>query len=611
MSSTYADLIDQIVTATLKGKIRSKAQVYRMLQEGIAAGEGELFERSLQTRMDQVATQLESGDEMQQAKAQRQQRALKTIAGEWQHRQQDNQASSLLEETVGAIATAEPPQRLQVFLNAIDINQSQSLQQEQLKDLSQQLQHQAETQPELQSLGEMATGIKQGLTRWQELEANIVSWIYDQRQQLGFGGSVEPQGPWYTWSQSVSSGSLKRVLADLAQHQAITAEGIPTPLSVSAWLEMVLVMQRLQLRLITWFDQQPYDPKAGKRLSISTFLTFAVVWSQLSERLQQIGQGDLAKNSFLMVLQVLRQFSQQAYFPLYGGLFAALSGEPLKTLLDYLDRPLQEVPNTQSKARILTLLGYSQRALGNYRRATEFHQRALEIARSAQDRPCEIANLNHLSRCAVQQQDYTVAIDHSQRALISARQGGDRLGEANALANLGYSQVFQAQDALPDPDQYESILVYLEQGLALSEKLNDRPSQALCAHSLGVARQVLGQDAEAIDALETGLVIAQSIGDAFLQGMNYAYMAPAYQRLDDPTMAIYTGALAMYLLKQIDSAQWRQPARILSILYGQLGPEQFQATLASYRAGFLKQIGVDGYDYLPQLLAQYRETLEG
>lgn len=610
MSDRYQELIDQIVTATLKGKIRSKAQVYRMLQDGIATGEGELFERSMQTNLDQIAAQLESGDEMKQAKAMRKQRALNTIQSEWQRWQQDNQASSTLSLTLDAITHAAPEERLSVLISAIDINQPKSLSGEQLKELSKLLQQQTESHPELQSLSEIASGIKQGLYRWQELEANVVSWIYDQRQQLGFGGSVEPQGPWYTWSKVINNGTLKRLFADLAQHQAITAEGIPAPISAAAWLEMTLVLQRLQLSLITWFDQQPYDPSAGKRLSISTFLTFAVVWSQLSDRLKQIGQTSLANDSFLMVLQVLRQFSQQDYFPLYGGLFAALSGEPLKTLLDYLDRPLQEVPNTQSKARILTLLGYSQRALGYHRRAIQFHQKALEIARTAQDRPCEIANLNHLSRTAVQQENYAAATDHSQRALILARQCGDKLGEANALANFGYSQVFKAQAKSLDLEQYESTLIYLEQGLELSEKFGDRPSQALCAHSLGVAREMLGQDAEAVDALEKGLRIAQAIGDAFLQGMNYAYMASAYQRLGNTDMAVFTGALAMYLLKQINSAQWQQPARILSILYGQLGPERFQSVLAEYRSGFLKQIGVDGYDYLPKLLAEYRESLE-
>ncbi|NER81483.1 MAG: hypothetical protein F6K42_18335 [Leptolyngbya sp. SIO1D8] len=65
----------------------------------------------------------------------------------------------------------------------------------------------------------------------------------------------------------------------------------------------------------------------------------------------------------------------------------------------------------------------------------------------------------------------------------------------------------------------------------------------------------------------------------------------------------------MYLLWQINSSQWHQPAGTLSILYGQIGPEAFQQKLANHRPAFLKQIGVDGYDYLPKLLAEYRESL--
>jgi hypothetical protein len=65
----------------------------------------------------------------------------------------------------------------------------------------------------------------------------------------------------------------------------------------------------------------------------------------------------------------------------------------------------------------------------------------------------------------------------------------------------------------------------------------------------------------------------------------------------------------MYLLHQINSPQWRQPAGVLTIVYGQLGAEAFQAMLSQFRSQLLPQIGVDGYDYLPKLLAQYRESL--
>ncbi|HEY9735936.1 MAG TPA: tetratricopeptide repeat protein [Trichocoleus sp.] len=612
MGDRYLDLIDRIVTATLKGQIRSKEQVYDMLHADIESGTGEIFERRLQEYTQGIEADVNSADEMKQAKAMRKQRALKTIQGEWERWQQENQSTATLSSLVQSLTTAPVPERLNYLLQALDPNQSDTLSRDQVADLVKQLKALAEnaSQGESPTLSDLATGLNQGLKTWQQLEDNVVGWIYEQSQQsLGFGQTLEQRGPWGFWAKASQSSHLKRVFADLAQNQSITNEGIPIPLTYPDWIESAFAIQRLQLALVAWFDKQPYDPRAGKRLSIATFLTFAVVWSQLSSRFAQLGQSAMAEGCFQMALQVLYQFAQQAYFPLYGGFFAALSGEPLQTLLDYLDQPLRQVPNTQAKARILTLLGYSQRALGRYSQALQFHERALESARAAGDRPCEVANLNHLSRNGVMQKDYESAIDYSQRALILARQTGDAVGEANALANLGYSEVFRLQGQTADPDQYESLLSYLQRGLALSEQVSDRPSQALCANSLGVAQVKLGQYPEAIASLEAGLQVSQAIGDVFLQAMNYAYMAEAYSALSTTDMAIYSASLSMYLLHQIDSEQWRQPAGLLSILYGQVGPEAFQEALNKYRVGFLRQIGVDGFDYLPKLLAEYRQSL--
>jgi tetratricopeptide (TPR) repeat protein len=611
MQDRYQELIDRIITATLQGKIRSKEQVYQMLQADITQGTGELFERCLQAQVDEVNTQLKSADELQQAKATRKQRALKTIQTEWERWQQHNQTSATLDGIVQAIATADEGQQLAQLLTAIDPNQAQVLTREQIQQLAQRLQELEANFPTQTTLSEMAAGLLQGLKSWQELEGNVVSWMFDRAQAIGFGAPSEQSGPWAAWAESVSQPDIQQVFRDLAQHQSITREGIPAAFALSTWIELAVVLQRLQLGLVSWLDKQPYDRTAGKRLSIATYLTFTAVWSQLSQRFSELGQTTLSEGCFQVALQSLYQFAQQPYFPLYGGLFAALSGESLRVTLDYLDRPLRQVPNTQSKARIITLLGYSQRALGQYQQSIQLHQWALEIARDASDRPCEIANLNHLSRTFMVQKDYAAAIGDSQRALILARQVGDRLGEANALATLGCSEVFQArQEADLDSDQYERLLEYLQRGLQLSEQEGDRPSQALCAYSLGIAQVALQQYEAAIASLKQGLQIAQAIGDLFLQGMNCAYLAEAYYGSGDAETAILAGCLGMYLLHQIQSEQWRQPAGILTILAAQLGQAAFQSLLEKYRPQFLQQIGVDGYDYLPTLLEDYRRSLE-
>lgn len=617
MAQPYQTLIDDIVAATLKGKIQSKQQVYRMLQAGIEPGGGELFERALATTLAALEPDLAPGsDEFKQAKALRQQRALRTIQGEWERWQADNQATAVLTGVEAEILNAPPEERLSQLLAALDPNRDQPLSREQLGQLVRALKQvpvppeaapATETAPALATL---ADGLEQGLAAWQQLEGDVVGWIYAQGQQLGFSEPGEQSGPWQHWGKLVGNPALKRLFVDLAQHQTVTAAGVTVPLAVADWIAWGVVLQRLQLALVNWFDRQPYDPQSGKRLSIATFLTFAVVWGQISDRLGQQGQRILSMGSFQLALQGLRQFANQSYFPLYGGLFTALSGEPLRALLEYLDQPLQAVPNTAVKARILTLLGYSQRALGNYSQAQRFHQQALEVAREARDMPCEIASLNHLSRTAVAQQDFEAAQGHSQRALILARQSGDRIGQANALANVGYSQVAQGQSQLLEAEQYETVLSYLEQGLALSEQVGDRPSQALCANSLGIAQLKLGQYRDAIASLQQGLQVAQAIGDRFLMASNFANLAAAHQGDGNLEQAVLTGCLAMYLLHQIDSPEWRQPAALLSILYGQLGPNTFEGILADHRRQFLAVIGVDGYDFLQPLLARYRESLE-
>jgi tetratricopeptide (TPR) repeat protein len=257
---------------------------------------------------------------------------------------------------------------------------------------------------------------------------------------------------------------------------------------------------------------------------------------------------------------------------------------------------------------LLTILGYSQRSLGQIDRAIELHQEALEIANRAGDRPCEIANLNHLSRMSIGQKNYQQAISFSQRALILARQTGDKLGEANALTNVGYSEVLAAHALdIMDEDVYEQNIGYLDRGLKLAETLDDTQSLALGYHSLGLAYLTIQQPEKAIEYLQQGTKAAQAVGDLYLQGLNLTYLAEAHHSLEKNKTAIFYSCLAMYQLHQIGAKEWRQSASLATILQGQFGKEEFATILNQYRPNLIPAIGVDGYDYLPQLLAKYVE----
>lgn len=618
----YLNLIDQIVQATLKGQIRSKEQVYQMLMEGVSSGTGEIFERCLGDRLTSTQHQMETqANELKQSKASRSLRALQTIQGEWERWQAKNQATEVLDTALQQITVREDGDRasanaLIAFLRITDPNQPKPLNLSQLQQLAKQLQQKDATQTTSETQ-QLSQGILRGLESRQRLESHLVSWIYDQnRSQLGFEGVPGQQGPWALWAKQVNSPTPQSLFQALSLGQS-GAEWVMRQrgLSLSSMVELVEVLRYLQQGLINWFDKLVYDSKVGAKLSISTFLGFAVLWSQLANGFsqavvppeQEIFVSACVNACFQVTLQILRTFAQREYFPLYGGIFASFSGEYLRDALSYLDDPLRQAERTQEKARILTLLGYSARALGQADRASAFHQEALEIASAAGDTRCIVANLNHLSRTCVARSSYAEAINYSQRAVILSRQGGDRPGEANALANLGYSEVFQAQQLeQADPEVYELAIDRLQQGLQLSEKLGDRQSQALCLSSLGIAEVMLEHPQVAIAYLEGGIQAAQFSGDLYLQGMNLAYLAEAQYRLQDPAKAIYAGCLGMYLLEQIASTSWRQAAGLLVVLRGQLGETQFQALLAQQRSTIVAAIGVDGYDHLPKLLEQYQ-----
>ncbi|MBE9177996.1 hypothetical protein IQ268_05280 [Oculatella sp. LEGE 06141] len=608
----YSTLIDQIIEATLKGKIRSKEQVYQMLVEGVDPGTGEIFERELGDRIITIQHQLDSQtDEFKQAKAQRSQRALQTIRGEWERWQERNQATAALSTAVQRIQQAEEGDRLSTFLSIADPNRSQALNLAQLQQLATALQQQPEG---AKSSTQIAQGIRQGLDSWQRLENHLVSWIYDQSQgQLGFEGVPGQRGPWPLWAKQVNRPIPQALFQTLALEQSTVEWAAQEPIDLTDLVELVVMLRCLQQGLVAWFDKLVYDSKVGAKLSISTFLAFAVIWSQLANGFNQSSRvgserSTFANGCFQLTLQLLRTFAQRDYFPLYGGIFASFAGNYLRNALDYLDEPLRQAEGTQEKARIMTLIGYSARVQGQLARSIAFHQQALTTAREAGDASCEIANLNHLSRTEVAQAQYSEAINYSQRALILSRQTGNRLGEANALANLGYSEVFQAQELeQADPELYEAAINYLQQGLELSERLGDRQSQALCLSSLGIAHVTIDQAQAAVGFLESGFQASQFSGDLYLQGLNLAYLAEAHYRLNHADKAIATGCVGMYLLEQIASTTWRQVAGLLTVMQGQMGEADFQRRLQQQRPQIISIIGVDGYDHLPELFRQYRE----
>jgi tetratricopeptide (TPR) repeat protein len=610
----YQSIITDIVDRILVGKqIISKEYIYRVLSDRMVEGTSEIMEGCLHEQIQLVEQELAAQkSEVKQAKIGHKLKALQTVTGVLAQWQKDRQSIEIVTKTVDRVVRAQPEERLNHLLEALDRNQTHPLNLEQIKligELFQSAVNQDGNLVEPEQLVELAIGLDRGLKSLTALEPHLVNWIYEGNNQIGFGSSRE-NSPWILWSKQINNQFIKQLFNEIANQNSI-GEFIADRSygDEDTWVELTLIFQGLQSGLVTWFDRQMYDRHWGAKMSFSTLMTFAVMWCELANgvgaatSINSHHRQSLAKACFQVSLQILRTAAQRANFPLYGGIFVSFSGETLRDTLAYFDLPLKQVEGTQEKGRILTILGYSQQTIGQIERAIGLHQEALTIANRAEDRPCEIANLNHLSRIYLRQKDYTQGINYSQRALILARQTGDRMGEANALINYGYSEVLSAHEIEQmNPDLYEQNINYLEQGLNIAEKLADNQSLALGYHSLGLANLLLDRTNDAIGAFQQGVRMAQSVGDIYLQGLNLTYLAEAHYNLAQSKTAIYYGCLGMYQLDQINAPECRPAAGLMIVIQGQMGESKFTELVNSYRDQFLPIIGVDGFDYLPILL---------
>jgi tetratricopeptide (TPR) repeat protein len=114
-------------------------------------------------------------------------------------------------------------------------------------------------------------------------------------------------------------------------------------------------------------------------------------------------------------------------------------------------------------------------------------------------------------------------------ALASARQAGNRQGEAWVLNNLGEVLVLTRST--------EGI-GYLEQALAVRREIGDRLGEAQAANNLADAYQRLGRTAEAPDLLRRALDLNRETGNSYGEGVTLGNLGAVLLDLDRAEEAI-------------------------------------------------------------------------
>ncbi len=229
----------------------------------------------------------------------------------------------------------------------------------------------------------------------------------------------------------------------------------------------------------------------------------------------------------------------------------------------------------------LNNLGLAYAALGETRRAIEYHEQALAIYRETGDRSGEGNALNNLGLAYADLGETRRAIELYEQALVIDRQTGDRRGESADLGNLGV--------AYADLGETRRAIEFYEQQLVITREIGDRRGEGAALNNLGLAYAALGETRRAIELYEQSLKIKRETGDRRGEGNALTGLGLAYAALGETRRAIEFYEQALVIARQIGDRRGEGNALgNLGIAYADLGEtrraiEFYEQALVIYR----------------------------
>lgn len=161
------------------------------------------------------------------------------------------------------------------------------------------------------------------------------------------------------------------------------------------------------------------------------------------------------------------------------------------------------------EASFLTLLGLAYDNLGDARKAIEYYEQRLAIAREIEDRRGEGIALGNLGVAHKNLGDARKAIEYYEQCLVIHREIRDRKGEGSDLCNLGlaYADLGDARKAID----------YYEQHLAIAREIGDKRGEGNALFNMSLSLDKLGQSAKAIDLVKSALEIYEQIESPYAE----------------------------------------------------------------------------------------------
>ena len=247
----------------------------------------------------------------------------------------------------------------------------------------------------------------------------------------------------------------------------------------------------------------------------------------------------------------------------------------------------KEIENKGVEGVAYTNLGSAYDSLGDYKKAIEFHQQSLSIAKMIEDKGTEGVAYINLGNAYRSLGGYEKAIEFGKQSLSIAKEIGDKGTEGKAYNSLGC-----AYTCLGD---YKKAIAFHQQSLSIAKAIGEKGSEGDAYTSLGIAYGSLGDYKKEIEFHEQSLSIAEEIGEKGSKGTAYTNLGCAYGRLGDYKKAIEFHQQSLSIAKEIGKKGSEGAAYTnLGCAYGCLGDNKKAIEFHQQFLRIAKEIGEKG-----------------
>ncbi len=184
--------------------------------------------------------------------------------------------------------------------------------------------------------------------------------------------------------------------------------------------------------------------------------------------------------------------------------------------------PLQKKCTAVLKIQKLYSQGRGFRSSGEYNKAINSFQQAIDLARSIHSKEHELKCLRHLSLTYDSQYNLENLHLNAKKALDIAKELHHKREIGLNSINLG---IF-----FEKTENYSKALSHYEEALKIARELNNRDNQAACLNNISIIYKELGNHDKAIDCLQQALEIDKESENEIYIAMDLNNLAETYRK---------------------------------------------------------------------------------